>query len=74
VQNDARIIIALSQSIALTVPLPYWFKHSQELERNPVLFNSSFSSIITKQGEYKDTLVVKSVMNKLAHGDNNGKY
>ena len=74
VQNEARIIIALSQSIALTVPLPYWFKHSQELEKNPVLFNSSFSSIITKQGEYKDTLVVKSVMTKLAHGENNGKY
>lgn len=74
VQNNAGMIIALAQSIAISVPLPYWFKHSQELERNPVLFNSSFSSIITKQGEYKDTLVVKSVITKLAHGDNDGKY
>jgi hypothetical protein len=73
-KNEAGMIIALAQSIALTVPLPYWFKHSEELETNPVLFNSSFSSIITKQGDYKDTLVVKSVMTKLAHGDNNGKY
>ncbi|NCD04978.1 MAG: DUF4912 domain-containing protein [Spirochaetia bacterium] len=74
VQNNAGIIVALAQSIAISVPLPYWFKHSQELEKNPVLFNSSFSSIITKQGEYKDTLVVKSVITKLAHGDNDGKY
>lgn len=74
VQNNVGIIVALAQSIAISVPLPYWFKHSQELEKNPVLFNSSFSSIITKQGEYKDTLVVKSVITKLAHGDNDGKY
>ncbi|MGD1821201.1 MAG: DUF4912 domain-containing protein [Pleomorphochaeta sp.] len=74
VKNDADIIIALAQSLAVTVPMPYWFKHTEELEKNPVLFNSSFSSIITRQGEYKDTLVVKSVMTKLAHGDNNGKY
>jgi len=74
VQNNAGLIVALAQSIAISVPIPYWFKHSQELEKNPVLFNSSFSSIITKQGEYKDTLVVKSVITKLAHGDNDGKY
>ncbi|MGD1816794.1 MAG: DUF4912 domain-containing protein [Pleomorphochaeta sp.] len=74
VQNDVGMIIALAQSIALSVPFPYWVKHTDELENNPVLFNSSFSSIITKQGEYKDPLVVKSVMTKLAHGDENGKY
>lgn len=74
VQNQAGIIIALAQSLALSVPLPYWFKNCEELEKNPILFNSSFSSIITKQGEYKDTLVVKSVMTKLAHGDINGKH
>lgn len=74
VQNQAGLIIALAQSLALSVPLPYWFKNTDELERNPILFNSSFSSIITRQGEYKDTLVVKSVMTKLAHGDTNGKH
>ncbi len=74
VQNDAGVIIALAQSHALSVPVPYWFTHSEELEQNPGLFNSSFSSIITKQGDYKDPLVVKNVMKKLAHGDDNGKY
>jgi len=74
VKNDAGFIVALAQSLALSVPLPYWFKHSEELEYNPILFNSSFSSIITKQGDYKDPLVVKSVMTKLAHGENHGKH
>jgi len=74
VKNDADLIIALAQSIAISVPLPYWFKNTSELEKNPVLFNSSFSSIITRCGEYKDELVVKSVMSKLANGDSNGKH
>lgn len=64
-KSDAGMLIALAQSLAVKVPLPYWYVHFNELEEDPVLFNSLFSSIITKGGNYRDNIVVPKVVNKL---------
>ncbi|MGH4037473.1 MAG: DUF4912 domain-containing protein [Sphaerochaeta sp.] len=65
VQNDSGMLIALAQSLAITVPQPYWTTNTAELEEDPVLFNALFSSIISRDGQYKDDIVIPELVNKL---------
>lgn len=65
VQNGKGYLIALAQSLAVTVSKPYWSTNTQELEEDPVLFNALFSSIISRDGDYKDEVVVPELVNKL---------
>ena len=55
--------------MSVSVELPYWYGHLDELDRNPVLFNSLFSSIVTRSGKYKDSVVIEPFLKKLSQGD-----
>jgi len=68
-KNDKGMMIALAQSMSVSVELPYWYGHLDELDRNPVLFNSLFSSIVTRSGKYKDSVVIEPLLKKLSQGD-----
>lgn len=65
VQNSQGMLIALAQSLAVKVPRPYWTTNTDELEDDSVLFNALFSSIVSRDGEYKDDVVIPELVNKL---------
>jgi hypothetical protein len=65
VQNSNDMLIALAQSMAVKVPKPYWTINTDELEEDSVLFNALFSSIVSRDGEYTDEVVIPELLNKL---------
>jgi hypothetical protein len=65
VQNSKDMLIALAQSLAVTVPKPYWTMNTAELEDDSVLFNALFSSIVSRDGNYTDEVVIPELVKKL---------
>lgn len=65
VKNNKGMLIALAQSLAVAVPKPYWTTNTDELEEDSVLFNALFSSIVSRDGDYKDEVVIPELVNKL---------
>ncbi|MCH3916429.1 MAG: DUF4912 domain-containing protein [Spirochaetia bacterium] len=68
-RNSKGRMIALAQSMGVKVDMPYWYRHLDELADNPMLFNGLFSSIVTKSGKFKDTVVVEPLFKMLSQGE-----
>ncbi|MBK5201414.1 MAG: DUF4912 domain-containing protein [Spirochaetaceae bacterium] len=71
VKSNSGLLIALAQSMAVNVPIPYWTTNSEELEEDSVLFNALFSSIVSKEGMYRDNVVIPQVVSNLISREKN---
>ncbi|WP_320130522.1 DUF4912 domain-containing protein [uncultured Sphaerochaeta sp.] len=61
-------ITSLAESKSVETFFPYWADHYDEIAMNRKLFNIHFSSVVTKEGEVADNVILREIAQTLSKG------